>query len=165
MNMGTLDNLEIDPAAWDGVRPTRRADLLFTKGCSCSQSVLAGFARHYDLDLKKALELTRTFGSGMGQGYTCGAVIGAFMVIGLGIKPLETERETRYQSYNLVNEFIRRFTERNRAIDCKDLLDGVDLSTDEGRRVAAEKNLFTTVCPKFVTDAADILEDMLELKS
>jgi hypothetical protein len=38
---------------------------------------------------------------------------------------------------------------------------GCDISTPEGYEAAKEKGLFTSVCPKFVRDAAEILEEMV----
>jgi hypothetical protein len=40
-------------------------------------------------------------------------------------------------------------------------LDSCDIGTPEGHEAAKEKGLFTTTCPKFVRDAAEILEEML----
>jgi hypothetical protein len=37
----------------------------------------------------------------------------------------------------------------------------VDLATTEGRREAVDRQLFTSVCPDFVKDAARILDDLL----
>jgi hypothetical protein len=57
-------------------------------------------------------------------------------------------------------EFNERFRKRNKSIVCKDLL-GYDLSVLDDMVVIKEKNLFKTVCPKMVTDATEILEQML----
>jgi hypothetical protein len=38
---------------------------------------------------------------------------------------------------------------------------GVDVSTPEGMKTVREKDLFRTVCPKFVRDSAEILEGLL----
>jgi hypothetical protein len=43
---------------------------------------------------------------------------------------------------------------------CKDLLD-VDISTPEGHKTAKERKLFSTQCPKYVEDAAGILDEIL----
>jgi len=49
----------------------------------------------------------------------------------------------------------------NGSVNCKDLLD-CDISTPGGMQVAKEKDLFKTVCPKFIKASADILENMFE---
>lgn len=94
------------------------------------------------------------------MGETCGAVTGAFMVLGLkyGRGKIEDE-EAKTRTYRLVNEFVKRFKFRNSSIVCKDLL-GFDLSTPEGLKQANEKDVYVNVCPKFVQDSAIILEEL-----
>lgn len=121
--------------------------------------MLAGFGELYGLDRSTALKLARAFGSGMGMGRECGAVTGALMILGLKVQEASSEKETRYRVYDLVRELVRRFEEKRGTIICKDLL-GVDLGTPEGRDKAIKDNLFRTLCPGFVRDAAQILDDM-----
>jgi hypothetical protein len=40
---------------------------------------------------------------------------------------------------------------------------GCDISTPQGKQEAEEKNLTQTICPKYVHDAARILDEMLSL--
>jgi C_GCAxxG_C_C family probable redox protein len=121
--------------------------------------MLAGFGELYGLDRSAALKLARAFGSGMGMGRECGAVTGALMILGLKVQEASSEKETRYRVYDLVREFVRLFEEKRGTILCKDLL-GVDTGTPEGRDKAIKDNLFRTLCPGFVRDAAQILDDI-----
>ena len=94
-------------------------------------------------------------------GETCGAVIGALMVIGLKhAKKRPDDDGSRELSYALAQEFMDAFEERNQSLLCRELL-GVDVSTPEGMAVVREKNLFTTICPRYVQDAAELLEKLL----
>jgi C_GCAxxG_C_C family probable redox protein len=95
----------------------------------------------------------------MGLGKECGAVTGAFMVIGLSIQQEKDEKDARLKAYDLVKEFTKRFEARHRTFLCKDLL-GVDVGTSEGRRRAVKENLYQTLCPDFVKTAAEILRDL-----
>jgi len=53
-------------------------------GYGCGQAVLAPFAEDYGLSEELALKISTGFGSGMGRMFeVCGALTGAFMVIGL----------------------------------------------------------------------------------
>jgi C_GCAxxG_C_C family probable redox protein len=108
-----------------------------------------------------AFTLGRAFGAGMGLGSICGAVTGSFMILGFKNQGHEDERQARYKTYDLVREFVRLFQAQNGTILCKELLRGVDLSTDSGRQQASERKLFTTLCPAIVRNAAEILEDLL----
>lgn len=134
----------------------------FTGGFSCSQAVFSAFAEDLGLSRAAALKIATAFGGGMaGMGLTCGAVTGALMVIGARHGRVDAADDAAKQkTYEMTREFARRFIGRNSSIACRDLL-GIDISTPEGRDLAAEKGLFTTLCPKLVADAAEILEDLL----
>jgi len=83
------------------------------------------------------------------------------MVLGFRFQRERNERKARYRTYDLVREFVRQFEARHGTAMCRELLKGVDLSTEEGRKGAERQKLFTTVCPDFVKDAAEILDQML----
>ena len=121
--------------------------------------MLAGFGECYGLDRSTAFKLARAFGSGMGMGRECGAVIGAMMILGFKVQEASAEKETRYRVYDLVKELVHLFEVKHGTILCKDLL-GVDVGTPDGRDKAIKQNLFRTLCPGFVRDAAQILSDM-----
>ncbi len=96
------------------------------------------------------------------MGETCGAVTGALMVIGLKYgQTISEDKAAKEKSYELVRQFAERFKVRNRGcLTCRDLL-GADISTPEGMQKLREKQAFTTLCPKFVRDAAEIVEELL----
>ena len=70
------------------------------------------------------------------------------------------DRSAKQKTYDLAREFIRRFEGRNGTVICRELL-GFDLGTPEGLKQAAAKNTHANVCPRFVRDAAEILQEML----
>ncbi len=135
---------------------------LFQQGFNCSQSMVATYGEQFGLSRKQGLKLGSGFGGGMGaMAETCGAVTGAFMVLGLKYgSDHASDKEAKLNTYQIVREFAKKFKERNGSIICKDLLD-CDISTAEGYQAAKEKELFSTVCPKIVQDAVEILEEML----
>lgn len=139
-----------------------RAVSSFKEGFSCSQAILSTYARQSGLDRETALKISTAFGGGMARmGKTCGAVTGAFMVIGLKNGKINSDDEiAKEKTYSLAREFVSRFTSLNGSIECIKLL-GFDINTPEGRQLANEKNLFTTLCPKLVQNAAEILEQIL----
>jgi len=134
----------------------------FKEGSCCSQAVLSVYAEEFGLSQEAALKISCGFGGGMGRmARTCGAVTGAFMVIGLKHGNAHTnDKQSREKTYDLVREFAFRFEERNGSIVCRDLLD-CDISEPEGFRSAKEIGLFTSICPEMVRDAAEILEEMM----
>lgn len=134
----------------------------FKEGFSCTQAMLSTYGIEFGLDRETALKVAGAFGGGMGRmGETCGAVTGAFMVIGLKYGNTRAEdMQAKKKTYSLVKEFVDRFKSCNGSIVCRELL-GCDISTPEGMELAKEKNLFATLCPKLVSDAAEIIEQIL----
>jgi C_GCAxxG_C_C family probable redox protein len=135
------------------------AEAVFKSGLNCCQSVLMAFAAEHGLSREQAMHLASGFGGGMGRmGLTCGAVTGAFMVIGL--KYPRHDRATAERSAQLVQQFTQRFCRQNRSICCRELL-GQDISTPQGHAAARADGLFQTVCPRLVRSAADTLDELL----
>jgi C_GCAxxG_C_C family probable redox protein len=135
---------------------------LFRQGFSCSQAVAAALCDSLGLEREKALKISQAFGGGMaGMGRTCGAVTGAMMVIGLKYGRTRPEdEEAKARTYRLVREFWQRFLDRHGSTDCRELI-GVDLSSAEGHKMGEERGVFATLCPRFVSDAVAILEQIL----
>jgi len=125
--------------------------------------MLSTYGPQFGLNHELALKVSGAFGGGMARmGETCGAVTGAFMVIGLEHGKTKNEDEqAKERAYSLIREFVDRFKSRNGSIVCRELL-GYDISTPEGMKLIREKKLTTTLCPKFVQDAAEIIEQILE---
>jgi C_GCAxxG_C_C family probable redox protein len=141
-----------------------RGVALFKEGFSCSQAVLAAYGEQFDLKQELALRVAGAFGGGMGRmGETCGAVTGAIMVLGMKFGSTTAgDLKARENAYAVVREFVHRFKGRNVSTLCRELLD-CDISTPEGMKRAKEEGLIKQACPKFVKDAAEILDQLLEL--
>ncbi len=139
-----------------------RAVSSFKEGFNCSQSVLSTYSKLLGLNHEVALKIAQAFGEGMARmGQTCGAVTGAFMVIGLKHGKVKAEDdEAKEKSYEIVREFVKRFKSLHGSIMCKDLL-GYNLDNPEEREQAEEKQICETRCPEFVQNAAEILEKLL----
>lgn len=140
----------------------QRAVSVFKEGFSCSQAILSTYGAQFGLDHETALGVSGAFGGGMGRmGETCGVVTDAFMVIGLKYGQTRVgDEESKEKAYRLVKEFVEKFMSRDGSIVCRELL-GCDINTSKGRRLVKEKKLFTDLCPKFVQDAAKIIEQIL----
>jgi C_GCAxxG_C_C family probable redox protein len=139
-----------------------KAASCFKEGFMCSQAVLSAYAGQFDMDRETALKVSAAFGGGMGRmGETCGAVTGAFMVMGLKYgRTVVQDTESHEKITRLVKEFTGRFKSLNGSIICRELL-GCDLSTPDGQKSFVDKNLHDTVCTKFVRDAAEIVRQLL----
>jgi C_GCAxxG_C_C family probable redox protein len=146
-------------------RVTAASDLMAGQRTNCAQAILSTYCEQFGLDRTVALALAQGFGGGMARlGRTCGAVTGAYMVLGLSQRvPADSPREALETAYGLILEFNRSFETLHGSLVCRELI-GCDLSTLEGLAEAREKGVFTTVCPRFVRDAAEILEFLLQLR-
>lgn len=139
-----------------------RAVCNFNEGFSCSQALLSTYGPDLGLDRETALKLAEGFGGGIAcLGGTCGVVTGAVMVIGLKYGRTRVEdRKAQAATVLAVREFVCRFEARNATTTCKELL-GCEIDTPEKENQAKRKGLFSTICPKVVRDAAEILEELL----
>ncbi|MCX5803443.1 MAG: C-GCAxxG-C-C family protein [Proteobacteria bacterium] len=139
-----------------------RAVSCFKETFSCSQAILSTYGPELGLEKETALKVAGAFGGGMARmGEVCGAVTGAFIVIGLKHGKIKAEdEEAKEKTYLIVREFVERFKSRNGSIKCRELL-GYDISTLGGIKLIKEKNLFYTICVKYVRDAAEIIEELL----
>jgi len=134
----------------------------FKEDFNCAQSIFGTYATHYGLDRDKALKISTGFGGGMARcGKTCGAVTGAFMVIGLkNGMGISKDIEAKEKTYQIILEFSNKFQENNGSLICKELL-GCDLNTPEGKDYFNQNELFEKKCLHCVKNAAEILEEML----
>lgn len=141
-------------------KPADKAEQVFREKFNCAQAVFSAFATQHGLDGKAALRIGAAFGGGIARGgETCGAVTGGLMALGLAHSTAEPEDKERM--YSLGQEFMRRFEEKHGTIRCRELID-CDLSTPEGVQKAHDSGVTSTICPKLVRDAAQIVEEMLK---
>ena len=130
------------------------------KGLDCSQVVFGTFAPEFGIEQEYAERIAAGFGGGMFNGETCGAVTGALMALGLKYgHDGESDPEVKNQMMEKTAEFRRRFSEKNGTCICRELL-GYKIP-EEMESIMAE-NKFGTVCPGFIMDAIEIVEEMME---
>ncbi len=125
---------------------TRKEIAAEKKQCNshnCAQAVLHTYADVAGISEEEAMNIAGAFGGGMGnmEG-TCGALVGAGLVLGLANKD-------KVKSMKQMRQIMTKFQERNGATQCK-LLKGV------GTKVVLR------ACPDCVADAAEFLEEELD---
>ncbi len=115
-------------------------------GMNCTQAIVSAFADLVDLSQEDVMAIAQPFGMGIGatlQG-TCGALIGANIILGLAGK-----EESRPVTMQRANEIIRSFQTKNGSITCKDLK-------------GIETGQMLRSCPGCVEDAATFLQNVLK---
>jgi C_GCAxxG_C_C family probable redox protein len=138
------------------------ASAYLQQGYACSQTVLSIYAARYGLLSERARAIAAPFGGGIGRtGQMCGAVSGALMVIGLHFWDDNADiRQTKESIYQHSQNFMDRFKALNGSIICRELT-GVDMLDPQALQKAREELLFDQICPGFVRDAVQLLEDYL----
>lgn len=134
----------------------------FGNGCNCAQAVFSAFCEELGLDKKIGLKLACPFGGGLGHtGGVCGAVTGAMLTIGLKYGPETPENgDLKVRNYKITQDFIAEFIKRNGSVNCTELI-CYDLSDESQLDLARQSGVFKTKCPKYVSDAVEILESIL----
>jgi C_GCAxxG_C_C family probable redox protein len=144
-------------------KPDIAVNDIFKKGFNCAQSVFTAFSDDFGIDKETALRISGGFGGGMGRlQLTCGAVTGAFMVLGLKygqVKPEDSAAKEKV--YSEIQKFAKEFTAINKTTSCFELLN-CDLKTEEGKLFFKDNDLHNKICAKCVKDAVLILEKMLK---
>ena len=129
---------------------------------NCAQCVFTTFSKELGLDEQTAYAIAQAFGGGMHINSICGAVTGAYMVLGLATPvSKDNPRENADKIGNFRDEFNRRFKEFYSSLNCTELT-GYDLTNPEEVAKAAEKGVFDIKCPEFVRDSVKILESLLK---
>jgi C_GCAxxG_C_C family probable redox protein len=133
----------------------------FDNGLNCAQAVLTAFSDELKMDEPALLRLGAGFGGGMArQQMTCGAVTGAYMVIGMMLDPADPNPSLKEKARTGCQLFSDRFLTMHKSLLCRELL-GHDMNTDEGRMQIDLHDLFSTVCTSCVKDAVNIVGQIL----
>ena len=125
---------------------------------NCAQTVFSLFAKDVGLDEKAALKIASGFGGGMACAETCGAVTGAYMVIGMKHGHTSPNPEAKAKTKQMIQKFNEKFTEKHGTLICKRLA-GYDISTPEGASAAHEEGVFSSKCPEFIKTSCKIIEE------
>jgi C_GCAxxG_C_C family probable redox protein len=141
------------------MKKSKVAKEYFLGGFNCCQSVLVAFAEDYGLTKELGLKLGSSFGGGVGdRGKLCGAVMGAFMVLGLKHGRVDVnDMQSKYDNYTAMNEFETLFRDKFKEIECSCLI-GCDMSNINEKQQAKSQGILGEKCPVFVEMAAEILD-------
>lgn len=136
----------------------------FDNNFNCSQSVLTAFAEELGLSEDESLRVACAFGGGMGrQQFTCGAVTGASMAIGLKIgKGKNGSDEMKAETYEKTVSLFNEFTRLHGSTSCRELLSNLDMNDASDLNTINEQNLFHINCRKYVSDAVRLTEKIIK---
>lgn len=134
----------------------------FAQGYSCAQSVFASFCDELKIDKDTALKLSCGFGAGVARkGQVCGAVSGGILVLGAQYgRGANEDRSATEQTYAKTRDLLERFAGQHGSFLCRELLNGCELTTEEGQKQFKENELLNTVCRPCVQSVVEILESI-----
>ena len=139
------------------------AKRLFMRGYNCAQAVFCAFCDETGLDIDTAARLSSSFGGGMGRlREVCGGVCGALMALG-AVCGYDTPGDdaAKGNHYRMVQDYARRFREKNGAIVCRELLKDIPVTPGSVPEPRTPEFYARRPCLRLVGEAAAILDQML----
>jgi C_GCAxxG_C_C family probable redox protein len=135
----------------------------FMEGYNCAQSVFFSFCDDLNIDKDKALRMACGFGAGMGRKEeVCGAVTGGIIVIGAKYgRGVNDDRTATEETYAKTRELMDQFAKRHGNFICRKLLNGCELTTEEGQKQFKENDLLNKTCKPCVQSVVEILEGIM----
>ena len=132
-----------------------RAEAYRKNGANCAQALLAAFADVLGITEAQALSMGAGLGGGVRSGNICGAVNAPVMILGCAFPEMAASKAI---SAEITKEYQRRFTERFRYLNCRELLAEKELEpTDTALELAAGDH-----CGMLIVSAVEILCGMME---
>ena len=142
---------------------TDKAKELFKSGYNCSQAVLGVFCEELGLDFETAMKIASSFGGGMGRmREVCGTVSGMFMAAGLAFASASDSPVEKGEHYKRIQELAKRFKDKNGSIICRELLQGIESSSDPKPSPRTENYYKKRPCIELVGDSVEIFEQYLK---
>ena len=137
----------------------------FKEGFRCSQAVLEAWARDAGIDPVLARTIALPLAGGSALGGECGAVTGAFLVIGLKAGVSRAEDPEGFKTvFSRIRDLADRFRSLHGSLNCIELL-GLDVFSEQGHREFQERDMKLTQCARYVEDVMGLLEQVIPSSS
>lgn len=141
-----------------------KARELFKSGYNCSQALTLAFSDLTLIDEKTILQLSSSFGGGMGRmREVCGAVSGMFIIAGLlyGYDRPD-DYEGKKEHYRRIQQLAEEFKKLNGSIICRELLNLKVADNSFIPEHRTDSYYKKRPCAEIVYDAALILENYIK---
>ncbi len=124
--------------------------------------MLYAFREESDLPEETALKIACGLGAGMGRKEeVCGAVTGGILVLGMRHgRGSKDDRSAMESTYLKTRALMDEFAKRHGTFICRKLLNGCELTTEEGQKYFKENELLKRICVPCVQSVVEILESI-----
>ena len=124
--------------------------------------MLYAFREESNLPEETALKIACGLGAGMGRKEeVCGAVTGGILVLGMRHgRGSKDDRSAMESTYLKTRELMDEFAKKHGTFICRKLLNGCELTTEEGQKYFKENELLKKICIPCVQSAVEILENI-----
>lgn len=142
-----------------------KAQKYFLEGYTCSQAVALAFVDLTTLTKEDMSKISLPLGGGLGRlRLTCGAITGASLIIGLLFSENEVSEKNKLRIYERVRLVASRFVEKEKTLNCQELLEFANLEAEVGGTPEKRTNEYyqKRPCARIVFLVADILEQYLK---
>ncbi len=141
------------------------AEKYFYEGYACSQAVALAFVDLTNVSFDDMSKLSLPLGGGLARlRTTCGAISGMALIVGLLFSEAEASEENKLAIYERVRVLTDRFIAERKTINCKELLEIVNLEVEVGGKPESRTPEYykKRPCGAIVYLAAKLLEDYLK---
>ncbi len=135
----------------------------FDQGYNCAQATILGFVNDLNMKEEDLTNLALSLGGGVGRKQKlCGAVNGGAIAISLLVGKEESLSfpEKKAKASAKTNELLSKVEETYGGLDCLDLVDGCDFSTEEGQ-ARFTKDKIRQKCNEYVEFIVNTIETMI----
>ena len=110
-----------------------------------------------------ALKIACGFGAGMARKEeVCGAITGGILVLGLRYGKGTNDAQSALElTYSKTRELMDLFSRKHGTFICRELLNGCELTAEEGQKYFKENELLKKTCTPCVQSVVEILEQIL----
>ncbi|NLL95282.1 MAG: C_GCAxxG_C_C family protein [Thermoplasmatales archaeon] len=133
---------------------------MYSQGYDCAQAVIHVMAERVGYDEAAMMRATTCLGMGLLEGSVCGAVLAAYVIIGLVHGNEGPDMAAKGMALIKKEQFMTEFRKKYGSLDCPGLM-GLDVRKAEDDLEAHRTGKYRDFCPSLCVDIVDILERIL----
>jgi len=133
---------------------------LYDEGYDCAQSIVYAMGDRINGNVNDTLRSVSCMGMGLLQGSVCGAILGAYAVIGLKYGNEKPDFSMKGLALVKKEQFMMEFRKKYNGITCPELM-GLDIRKSEDNMKAFQGGIYEDHCPKMCLEIVNILERIL----